>query len=273
MQRNTIPNLPCLLAARMPQVILKRDLQLDEAQRRRSVLAFCTSAKNRIEYAEGSFEATCLLRSDNKIKTAMGDVTAIGAGASNKIGTAEQCILAAGLVAENGVGACRAHVDTIGAGIAISGIGKTEGAATMSLLCSITDIKVLHKALVSFGGVYSMADIGRAGPLVAAIGVALVHSLNVIGEIRGFAASISAIGVNEIGRMRGIALATVNSIAELDGVAIGLVNFCGRRLSGAQIGLLNIDRSAKRFKVLPFLRIRLGKRESIKTGPHNKDIC
>jgi hypothetical protein len=240
----------------MPQIIFRRTLMMDAARRSRGMMAFCASAKNRIEYAECSVRAACIYESDNEIRTAMGNVSALGIGASNDVGIAKG-VFAAGMMAENKVGRCRSSVDTLGAGIAISSIGETEGAITMSLLCSITDIKVLHKALVSLGGISSLADIGMAKPFVAAITVALVHSLNVIWEMRGFVASISAIGVNEINKMKGIALATVNNIAELDGVAIGLVNVCGKRLRGVQIGLLNIDKTAKRFKALPFIRIGL----------------
>jgi hypothetical protein len=256
-----------MMAARMPQIMLRGNLRLDEAQRSRGILAFCASAKNKIERAEGAVGTACICEADNEIKVARGGVSALGVGASNDIEVAEKSVLAAGIMAENRIGKCRISVDTLGAGVAISSIERTEGATTMSLLLSITDIKELHKALVSFGGMYSVADLGRAGPIAAVITLGLVHSLNVIGEMRGFAASISAIGVNEINYMRGIALATINNIAELDGLAIGLVNICKKRLRGAQIGLLNIDKTAKRFKVLPFFRFNFGKRESIKTEP------
>jgi hypothetical protein len=260
-------------ALRMPELIIKGRLRLYQMQRDREIVALCMSAKNRIDYAEGPVKTACLCGADNEVKSAMGNVSALGAGASNDITVAEKSVLAAGVIAENKVNMCRGSVDTLGAAIAISSIGKTEGATTMSLLCSITDIKVLRKALVSLGGIYSMVDMGRAGPLVAAVTIGFVHSLNVIGEIRGLAASISAIGVNEIGRIRGIALATVNNIAELDGASIGVLNICKKRFNGIQIGLLNIDRTAKRFKALPFFRFNFRKRESIKTGPGNSDIC
>jgi hypothetical protein len=161
-------------------------------------------------------------------------------------------ILMAGLGAGAGRDAIGIIASGIGAGagrdikgIAVSGVATGAGRNFTGISVS----GVATGAGSTLKGLH-IAGIGVGAPTVRGV---MISGLAAGGQdVHAFSVAPAYFVVEQGGVMRGLSISSFNRIrGEQKGITIGIVNYA-RKLSGYQIGLINIANNKKRMKVLPF---------------------
>jgi hypothetical protein len=157
----------------------------------------------------------------------------LGAGAGQDV----KGILVSGL----GAGAGRDMV-----GLAISGIGSGAG----------RDFTGISMSGIATGAGGTLKGLHMAG---IAVGASTMRGVMLSGfaaggmDVHAFSIAPAYFKVPPGGEMRGLSISSFNRIqGEQFGITIGIVNYA-KKLSGYQIGLINIADNKERFRILPFV--------------------
>ena len=146
-------------------------------------------------------------------------------------------------------------------GIAISGLGAGAGRdATGIMISGLGTGAGRNLTGISVSGLGTGAGDTLTGLHIAGLGVGGTNVRGVM--LSGFAAGghdVYALSfapgyfkVDRGGEMRGLSISSYNRIqGEQKGVTIGILNYA-RKLTGYQIGLINVASNKKRFRVMPF---------------------